>query len=486
MAAPFPVTPNRTPAEEFVRLGEERFRQIADAAPVMIWLAGTDKLCTYVNKRCLEFTGQSLEHDVGNGWLDNVHPDDVKRCVEEYELYFDRRQTFRMEYRMRRYDGQYRWIIDSGAPRYNEDGSFAGYIGSALDVTERKLAEESQARLAAIVESSEDAIISKTLDGIITSWNTGAQHLFGYTSEEVIGRPITSIIPPELRDEERKILAKVKSGEPAQHFETVRVTKAGKKVNVSLGISPIRDATGKIVGAAKIARDITQRKSAERELINVRRRLAYAQEEERARIGRELHDDINQRLAMLAIEIDQLQIHFPKSAAVRNRRLTDLKQRLIDASGGVQALSHQLHPAQLQYLGLVGSMRSFCRDFSERQGIKLDFTAEHIPDVPDDLSLSFFRVVQEAMHNAAKHGEAQQIKVSLSSSSTELQLTISDNGKGFDPNEAMAHEGLGLISMRERMRLIGGAIAIQSAAGGGTTIRVTAPLRTGEQSHVNP
>ena len=137
-------------------------------------------------------------------------------------------------------------------------------VTSAIrDISERKVTEETQLRLAAIVESSEDAIISKSLDATITSWNAGAQRIFGYTQEEAVGRPITILIPPDLWDEENRILEKLRAGERIEHYETIRVTKTGQKVDVSLSISPIRDSTGRIVGFSKIARDITERKRAQ-------------------------------------------------------------------------------------------------------------------------------------------------------------------------------------------------------------------------------
>jgi len=131
----------RKQAEQALREGEERFRLVANTAPVLIWMSGTDKLCNYVNQRWLEFTGRPLEDELGNGWAEGVHPEDLKGCMDTYTQAFDRREAFQMEYRLRRHDGQYRWLSDIGVPRFNPDHSFAGYIGTCTDVTERKLAE---------------------------------------------------------------------------------------------------------------------------------------------------------------------------------------------------------------------------------------------------------------------------------------------------------------------------------------------------------
>src|SRR5262249_27943294 len=231
---------------------ETRFRLLADTAPVLIWMAGIDKLCTYFNKPWLDFTGRSIEQELGNGWADGVYSEDLHRCIDTYTRAFDRRQEFKMEYRLRRYDGEYRWVLDIGIPRFDENRSFVGYIGIAIDVTERKRAEEIRLNHTALVESSEDAIISKSLDGTILSWNMAAHRMFSYAEDEAVGQPIAILIPPELQQEESTILERLKTGERIEHYETVRVTKTGKKVDVSLSISPIKDATGKVVAISKI------------------------------------------------------------------------------------------------------------------------------------------------------------------------------------------------------------------------------------------
>jgi PAS domain S-box-containing protein len=163
-------------------------------------------------------------------------------------------------------DGTERPIDDSAAPMLDESGAPVGAVLVFRDITRRQRAEEAQARLAAIIESSHDAIASKTLDGTVRTWNAGAERLFGYTAEEVVGRPITLIIPPERLDEEKVILARLSRGERIDHYETVRVAKDGRRLDVSLTVSPIRDAEGCIVGASKVARDVTERKQAEQAL----------------------------------------------------------------------------------------------------------------------------------------------------------------------------------------------------------------------------
>jgi PAS domain S-box-containing protein len=478
----------------------------------------------------------------------------------------------------------------------------------AMPVTERTQAEEARLRHAAIVESSVDAIISKDLNAIITSWNAGAERMFGYTEAEAVGQPITLLIPPDLRDEEERILARLRSGGRIEHYETKRVTKTGKYLDVSLTIGPIKDSADRLVGFSKIAHDITDRKQAEQsvresearvrareELLKIfvknvpagvamldremrylqvsdrfcldygvdgsqilgrshydvfpdlperwkdvhrralagetvraeedrwdrkhgtvwvqweirpwktgegvqggilifavdisrhkqmeealrdtSRRLVESQEQERTRIGRELHDDISQRLAMLTVEVDDLNDNFPGSERERKERLATIRQRLVDISSGVQSLSQQLCSPNLEFIGIAAAMRGFCRDLAARRRVEIHFEADKISRSPAPaVALCLLRVLQEALHNAARHSHVRHFEVRLTCSKNELNLRVSDRGAGFDLESAMKSGGLGLTSMRERVRLINGTISIDSKPLGGTTIRVRAPL----------
>ena len=347
---------DRRRAESQLRESEERFRLVANTAPVMIWMSGTDKLCTYFNQPWLEFTGRPLEAELGNGWTGGVHPEDLSRCMQTYSQAFDRREHFEMEYRLRRHDGEYRWLSDIGVPRFNPAHSFAGYIGSCTDVTERKLAEES--------------------------------------------------------------------------------------------------------------------------LADVGRKLIEAHEEERTWIARELHDDVNQRMALLAIELDRWNQQLPPSAVEIHDHIHHASQRLSDIAVDIQSLSHRLHSSKLEYLGLVAAAKSFCKELSEQQKVEIDFSHTDIPrSVPKEISLCLFRVLQETLQNAVKHAGVRHFKVELCGTEAEIQLTVSDQGVGFDPQNAIHSGGIGLISMRERMQLVRGEFSIKSRPGSGTTIHARVPFR---------
>ena len=343
-----------------VRESEERFRLVANTAPVMIWMAGTDRLCTYVNQPWLEFKGRPLDAELGNGWVEGVHEEDLMRCLETYTQAFDRRQSFEMEYRVRRYDGGYRWILDIGVPRFNQNGTFAGYIGSCLDITDRKLAEEA--------------------------------------------------------------------------------------------------------------------------LATVGSRLIEAHEEERTWIARELHDDIAQRIALLAVELERCDHQGPGSAVDMHQQFRLACRRVSDLGKDVQALSHRLHSSKLEYLGLVTAARSFCHELSEQRKVRIEFKQSDVPaTIPKEVSLCLFRVLQEALQNAVKHSADQNFTVELHGTKEGISLTVRDSGIGFDWRDAINRRGLGLISMRERLRLVNGELSIQSELGRGTTVLARVP--NGQKDH---
>ncbi len=255
---------------------ERRFGMLAETIPQLVITNRADGACDYVSHRWMEYTGTTLEDNLGDGWQQALYPDEKATLQELWAQAVATGSDWESEFRMRRADGVYRWHLARAVAMKNGAGRVAKWVGSCTDIEERKQAEVVRVRLAAIVESSSDAIIAKDLNGVITNWNAGARQLFGYTEAEALGQPIYMLIPPELHAEEVSILSRMRAGERIEHYETVRVNQRGERLNVSLAISPLRDASEKIIGISKIARDITERKRLEAEREQLLKREQHA------------------------------------------------------------------------------------------------------------------------------------------------------------------------------------------------------------------
>ncbi len=369
-----------------------------------------------------------------------------------------------------------------------------------------------ESKLAAIVSSSDDAIISKDLDGIITSWNDGAQRLYGWTAAEVVGRPVTVIVPPELAHEETEILSCLKAGQRIDPYETIRVSKTRERVEVSLTVSPIRDSAGRIVGASKVARDISERKQAEaklkaandeleqrvkertvelqnktNELVNqtavvqeLSARLLELQDEERRRIARELHDSVGQLLALIGMN--------NSSAAKEKELLSSAAQKCVEqnvslieeVSQEIRTISHLLHPPLLEEMGLGSALRWYIDGFAERSKIdvRLDMPAD-FERLTNDLEICIFRIVQECLTNIHRHSGSAKATIRLAREYGCVHLEVRDEGKGIPPEKQAALNssgalGVGLRGMRERLRQVGGTLQVHSN-GTGTVVTATLP-----------
>jgi len=468
---------------------EARFRLAVDFAPVLIWMSDTDKLCVYFNKPWLDFTGRTLDQERGEGWAEGVHPDDHQRCLNTFTQAFDRKEEFQMEYRLRRHDGEYRWILDKGIPRFNADHSFAGYIGSCVDVTEVKRMEEAlRQKEMELLETQRLAEVGSWhwhLGNDTVIWSQELYRIAGRdpASPAPTYKEHSSLFTPESWHRlSRAVEGALRAGTSYElDLEMIRPDRSTRWVR-SRGEAQ-RDTTGSIVRLRGTAQDITDRKKTEKELSRVGGRLLEAQEQERHRIARDLHDDISQRLALLVNDLGGLKDYLPGSAAEARSRVPEIRKRASEICNDIQAISHQLHSSKLQYLGIAAAAKNFCKEFSEHEKLEIDFNSVDIPPaVPDNISLCLFRVLQEALHNAAKHSGVSHLEVNMRGASSEIQLTIRDRGVGFDPEDDTKRRGLGLISIRERVGLVGGTFSILSRPQSGTEIRVRVPLPVGEQA----
>lgn len=338
-------------------------------------------------------------------------------------------------------------------------------------------------QLAAIVESSDDAIISKNLDGIINSWNASAERIFGYTAEETIGQNITLIIPPDRRDEEVMILQKLRRGERVDHFETIRRRKDGRLINISLTISPVRDSNGHVIGASKVARDITEQRRNEtlRKEAEASAHLLQVQDLERRRIARELHDGVGNLLAGISMNASRVAREKEKLSQSAAKGLEENLSLISQAATEIRTVSYLLHPPLLDEMGLRSALQCFIDGFAERSKIKV--TTEMDSDLgrlPEDYELSLFRIAQECLTNVHRHSGSFTAHVRLCRTPEKIEMEIKDEGKGIKHEmqsevAAGSSTGVGLRGMQERVRSLRGELIVQSG-GSGTCVRVALPL----------
>jgi PAS domain S-box-containing protein len=365
----------RARAERALRESEERLRDMVDRSPAMLWTVRPDATPTldYINRTCAEFTGLPLEKLREEGWLDAVHPDDLDSLVGAYVREFEARRAFLLEYRLRRADGAYRWLLATGVPKFGRDGSFAGYVGCDIDITERKDAEDRIRESRAALEVSHQEI----------------QHLAG--------------------------------------------------------------------------------------------RLIEAQDAERARVARDLHDDVSQQLAGLSIALSSLKHRMEELQVSEDLRrdLLALHQRTATLAQSVRHVSHDLHPTVLHHAGLVTALTSYCAELERSHGIALTCSAEgDFASIAPEVALCLYRIAQEALRNVVAHAGASRASVRLLRTGDEVEMTIADDGKGFEVTGSLKRgKGLGLVSITERVRLAGGSVSVVAEPKQGTRVHARIPAQ---------
>jgi len=422
-----------------------------------------------------------------------VHPEDRQPVAKAVAEAKQSRKNYVSEFRVVRTDGTVRWVTAMGKFYYGSKGDPERMLGIATDITERKRAEaavrESEDKLRVLLDSTAEAIYGLDLEGRCTFCNPACLRTLGYErADQLLGKNMHTLIHhtredgTTLPEEECRTFGAFRNGEEVHVDDEVLWRANGTSFPAEYWAHPERRGP-EIVGAVVTFIDITQRKLTEATLKNVNRRLIEAQEQERTRIARELHDDIGQRFALVTNELEQLRQDSSELPIEIRNQIHDLQKQTFELATDIQSLSHKLHSSKLQYLGLAAAIRSFCKEFGEQQKVEVHFESQDLPvPIPPEISLCLFRVLQEALHNAAKHSGVRHFDVQLWETEDQVRLAVSDHGTGFNAEEAKQSRGLGLISMEERVKLLKGTLSIESHAKGGTTIRARVPLSSGSDS----
>jgi len=336
------------------------------------------------------------------------------------------------------------------------------------------------------VDAAPNGMVLTGHDGSILLANAQMEKLFGYSHAELLGSTIEMLVPDRYRDQHLFLrdnyMKTPETRTVGANLKLYGKRKDGTEFPAEIGLTPIRTDAHTRVLATVI--DMTERQKAEQtisvgqaELIALTGRMMQAQESERRHIARELHDDLNQNLALLAVELDLLNKKPPESQGQLTESLTKISSQVKELSTFVHDLSHQLHPAKIEQLGLVTALRGLCRDLGASHNLIIDFIADRIKSpIPQTVGLCLYRIAQEGLRNAVKHSKADGLEVKLEQLADELVMSIADNGAGFDTADHQDHVGLGLLSIRERLRLVNGTFQIESKPEEGTRIEVKVPL----------
>jgi two-component system sensor kinase FixL len=492
----------QTLAQNALRESEVRFRTMANTAPVMIWMSGRDKLCTFFNKGWLDFTGRPLEQELGNGWAEGVHREDFDRCFEVYVNSFDARQPFTMEYRLRRRDGEYRWVLDNGTPLFAPDGTFIGYIGSCIDITERKQAQE---RFRLVVEASPNGVVLIDPRGHIVLVNARSEKLFGYGREELIGQNVELLVPERFRGEHPAHPWGFNDAAPAARAigagrELFARRKDGTEFPVEIGISPIQSPEGTLVLSVIV--DISARKQAEAEARQRREELAHLS---RVTIMGEM-------AAALAHELNQPLTGIVNNASAGRRFIVIGRADLAKLDGLFEAVVADGRRAGEIIRGIRGMVRKGeeVRDSvnlndviasvlrlvrSDALGHHCALVTEPDPELPlvEADSVQLQQVLLNLVVNAfeaMRETPAAERRVIIRSereSDGRVQVSVRDFGTGLPAEEpkriferffSTKREGMGmgLAIARSIITSHGGELAAANAEGGGTRVHFSLPV----------
>jgi PAS domain S-box-containing protein len=502
-----------------IKKSQDRLRLVIDTIPSMVWSALPDGSVDFVSQPWMEYHGLSLEDLDRQGLAAFVHPDDVAESTDNWSAALAAGKQTEHELRARRADGAYRWFLMRAVPLRDELGDIVKWYGTITDIEDRKRAETllaGEKRLLEMIGRGDsralilDALCrhfeelasgslssillfdpnasclrhgaapslpltyTEAIDGLVIGPSVGSCGTAAYRAQPVIVSDIAT--DPLWADYRDLALA---HGLRACWSSPI-LSSEGRMLGTFATYyheprSPTPQEQNVIEQITHLASIAVERDQAERALEDLAGRLIHAQEEERRRIGRELHDHVSQMLGVLTIKIDQLRANGAITPGVGGA-LDELRRDTGDITDDVHRLSHRLHSSTLDYLGLVPALQKLVSEFSERHDISIAFTeASMPPSLPSEVSLCLFRVAEESLTNIAKHSQARSATIQVTSAPDGIRLRVEDAGTGFDKRSSRSKAGLGFVSMQERLRVLRGTVRVDSAPSQGTRIDVWVP-----------
>jgi PAS domain S-box-containing protein len=465
---------------------KELFQYLFEQASLGIAVEDLEGKVLLANPTLCSMLGYGENELCGMNCCEFANPEDSQ---DDWALFQQLRagaiDQYSLEKRYVRKDGVQLWGRLNVSLLKDIDGAPPLVFAFVENITERRRAEdglresEQRFRLAAYAGKMFSYEWDAATDAIVLS---GAYTEMLYTDKEAhltTGQQTLAKVHPDDREKVLAADAALSAEKPDLRVSHRMARPDGSVIWVERTGRAHFNEQGKMLRIVGMVADITESKQAEAALADVSRRLIDAQEQERSRIARELHDDIGQRLALLAVKLEQLHRDPPDLPEVRIR-MGELHEQASEIATDIQTLSHELHSTKLEYLGPVAAMRGHCQELGEQTKVKVDFKSQDLPSpLPPEISLCLFRVMQEALRNALKHSGARHVEVGLWGTPDEVHLSVSDRGIGFDSEAAKRGRGLGLVSMEERLKLHKGMLSIESQPMHGTTIHARVPLSSG-------
>ena len=479
----------RKSAEEEAQRKEEQFRKLTESSPVLIWMSDKDGMCIYFNKQWLNFRGRTMEQEKGTGWTEGIHPDDKKNTLEIYHSAFNKRESFEIEYRMLNRNNEYRWIYDKGAPMYNNNDKFMGYIGSCIDISKRKKAEkqleESEAKFRKLFsESNAINLIIDSESGQIKAANDSARKFYGYENLESMSIHEINQLPIE--EVQREMQYAYQKNKNLFYFRH-RLAN-GEIRNVEVHSTPLEiDGTKSLFS---IIHDITERLRAEEALRqseekfkksrNQLRKLSVHQQEmlekERSYIARQIHDELGQNLTAIHMGLAIMRKYITRKDRQLFSKVQELSHITQATLSRIKKLSTELRPQLIDDMGLIAAIEWHTGNFEKSTNItcKTELIIEET-DIPKEMAIHIFRILQEGLTNVYKHAEADSVTITLKKADNSIHLIIKDDGKGICEENFQKTSSFGIQGIEERARLMNGTLTL-CENNPGTMVHVEIPL----------